>query len=84
VKGLRLGLGVRYVGLTEDGTGNNILDTPSYTLWDGLVSYRRGAWTYSLNASNLFDKEYIATSLSRGDSWFGFRRKIVGSVAYRW
>lgn len=83
-KGLRVGLGVRYVGLTEDGTGNNVLDTPSYTLWDGLVSYQRGPWTYALNASNLFDKEYIATSLSRGDSWFGFRRKVVGSVAYRW
>ena len=83
-KGFRIGLGIRYVGLTEDGTGNNILNTPSYTLWDGLVSYERGPWTYSLNASNLFDKQYIATSLSRGDSWFGFRRKVVGSVAYRW
>jgi iron complex outermembrane receptor protein len=83
-KGLRIGLGVRYVGMTEDGTGNDVLDTPSYTLWDGLVSYQRGPWTYSVNASNLFDKEYIATSLSRGDSWFGFRRKVVSSVAYRW
>lgn len=84
IPGLRVGLGVRYVGVTEDGTGNNLLDTPSYTLWDGLVSYERGRWTYALNASNLFDKEYIATSLSRGDSWFGFRRKVVGSVTYRW
>lgn len=84
VKGLRVGLGVRYTGLTEDGTGNNLVDTPSNTLWDGLISYQRGAWTYSLNASNLFDKEYIATSLSRGDSWFGMRRKVVGTVAYRW
>lgn len=84
VKGLRVGLGVRYVGMTEDGTGNNVLDTPSYTLWDGLVSYERGPWTYALNASNLFDKEYVATSLSRGDSWFGFRRKVVGAVSYRW
>ncbi len=82
--GLRTGLGVRYVGETEDGTGNPLLDTPSNTLWDGLVSYERGPWTYSLNATNLFDKEYIATSLSRGDSWFGVRRKVSATVTYRW
>ena len=82
--GLRSGLGVRYVGESEDGTGNPLLDTPSNTLWDGMVSYDRGAWTYALNASNLFDKEYIATSLTRGDSWFGARRKVAATITYRW
>lgn len=82
--GLRTGLGVRYVGESEDGTGNALIDTPSNTLWDGLVAYDRGAWSYALNASNLFDKEYIATSLSRGDSWFGARRKVAATATYRW
>lgn len=84
LSGLRAGLGVRYVGESEDGTGDPLTETPSNTLWDGLVSYERGAWTYSLNASNLFDKEYIATSLSRGDSWFGVRRKVAATATYRW
>ena len=84
VKGLRAGLGVRYVGASEDGTGNALIDTPSNTLWDGLIAYDRGAWSYALNASNLFDKEYVATSLSRGDSWFGARRKVAATATYRW
>lgn len=84
IPGLRAGLGVRHVGETEDGTGNPLLDTPSNTLWDGMVSYERGAWTYSLNATNLFDKKYIATSLTRGDSWFGVRRQVSASATYRW
>ena len=82
LRGLRTGFGVRYVGETWDGT--DTVRTPSNTLFDALISYDRGRWHYALNASNLFDKTYIATALTRGDAWFGPRRKIVGTVSYRW
>jgi iron complex outermembrane receptor protein len=49
-----------------------------------MASYDMSAWRFSLNANNLADKEYIAVCLSRGDCWFGPRRRIVGAVTYRW
>jgi iron complex outermembrane receptor protein len=82
LRGLRAGLGIRYVGETWDGT--DTIRTPSNTLFDALISYDRGRWHYALNASNLFDKTYIATALTRGDSWFGPRRKVIATVSYRW
>ena len=80
--GLRVGLGVRYVGETWDGS--DTLAVPSNTLFDALVAYEHGAWRYALNMSNLTDKTYIATCLERGDCWFGTKRKAVLSAAYRW
>ncbi|MET0533006.1 MAG: TonB-dependent receptor, partial [Steroidobacter sp.] len=80
--GLRLGGGVRYIDSIGDGTGN--LSVPSVTLFDAMASYDKDAWRFSLNANNLADKEYIAVCLGRGDCWFGPRRRIVGSVSYRW
>lgn len=82
LNGLRAGLGVRHVGETWDGTDS--LRTPSNTLLDALISYDRGPWHLALNATNVFDKSYIVTALDRGDSWFGSRRKVIGTVSYRW
>jgi iron complex outermembrane recepter protein len=80
--GFKLGGGMRYVDRIGDGTGNVFV--PSVTLFDAMASYDKDAWRFSLNANNLADKSYIAVCLSRGDCWFGPRRRIVGSVTYRW
>ncbi|WP_242107430.1 TonB-dependent siderophore receptor [Luteimonas aquatica] len=83
VPGLRLGGGVRYVGKTWDGADGPIV-TPSNTLFDAMASYDTGAWRFSLNAVNLTDKTYFAACLSRGDCWYGTKRRVVAEVAYRW
>jgi iron complex outermembrane recepter protein len=80
--GFQFGGGVRYVDRIGDGTGNVFV--PSVTLWDAMASYDVGSWRLALNANNLTDKSYIATCLSRGDCWFGQRRRLVGSITYRW
>jgi iron complex outermembrane receptor protein len=82
LEGFRFGGGARYVGRIGDGTGDVFV--PSVTLWDAMASYDMGAWRFALNANNLTDKDYIATCLARGDCWFGQRRRVVGSVTYRW
>jgi iron complex outermembrane receptor protein len=82
LEGFKLGGGVRYIDRTGDGTGNVFV--PSVTLFDAMASYDMGPWRFALNANNLTDKDYIATCLSRGDCWFGQRRKVVGSATYRW
>ncbi len=78
---LQAGLGVRYVGETWDGT--DTLSVPSTTLVDALFGFTHGPLRFSVNASNLFDKQYIATCIDRGDCWFGNRRKIVATLTYR-
>lgn len=79
--GFRAGLGVRYVGSTWDGI--DVVKTPSNTLFDALFSFEQQSWSYAINATNLLDEEYIVTCLDRGDCWFGNRRKVVGSVSYK-
>jgi iron complex outermembrane receptor protein len=81
LRGASAGAGVRYVGETWDGT--DTLATPSTTLVDALAAYDTGRWRLAVNASNLFDKQYIATCLERGDCWFGNRRKVFVSLTVR-
>lgn len=80
--GFKLGAGVRYVGRIGDGTGDVFV--PAVTLFDAMASYETDSWRFALNANNLADKSYIAVCLARGDCWFGQRRRVVMSAAYRW
>lgn len=88
LSGLRLGGGVRYVGSSESsgrtGTGNWLTYvTPSATLADAVAGYRFGKWDLSVNARNLFNKDYFTTCLARGDCYPGERRSVVATLAYR-
>lgn len=95
LEGLRVGAGVRHAGSNEsNGTAflaaNGFAPTPNrivtdgYTLFDGLIGYDFGnGIAASLNVRNLFDKEYFATCLSRGDCFPGEQRTIVGTIGFR-
>ena len=78
--GFSAGLGVRYAEGFKDGDAPAI---PSVTLLDALFAWETPQWRMAFNASNLTDKTYIATCLSRGDCWWGARRNMQVSVAYR-
>lgn len=80
---LRIGLGGRYVGSTVSTGTAGALRTPSYTLVDALVAYELRDWSLSVNATNLFDKEYYAPCRAFGDCFTGNGRSLVGTVAYR-
>jgi iron complex outermembrane receptor protein len=82
VLGLSVGGGVRYTGRIGDGTGDVFV--PVVTLLDAMASFDEGPWRVALNVNNLTDKLYLATCLQRGDCWFGARRSVQASVAYRW
>jgi len=82
IDGFRAGAGVRYVGKTWDGA--DLLAVPAYTLVDALLSLDQANWRFALNATNLFDKKYIATCLERGDCWYAERRQVMASATYRW
>jgi iron complex outermembrane receptor protein len=78
--GFSAGLGVRHASAFTDGFAP---ETPSVTLADGLLAYDTREWRVALNATNLFDKTYVSTCLSRGDCWWGARRNLVATVSYK-
>lgn len=80
---LTLGGGVRYVGQTY-GDDANAVPVGAYTTVDAAVSYKVSKdVTLAVNATNLFDREYISTSYY-GTDFFGDRRKVVGTLKYSW
>lgn len=95
LSGLRVGAGVRYASQNEsNGTAflaaNGFAPTPfrvvtdGYTVFDALLGYDFGNGLFaSVNARNLFDKEYYSTCLSRGDCFPGEQRTVVGTLGFR-
>lgn len=95
--GLRIGAGVRYTGGNQSrgiavpspfnpvqiDVAPFVVETDSYTLVDALISYDFDFVTVSVNARNLFDDEFYASCLARGDCFVGERRTVVGRVAFR-
>jgi iron complex outermembrane receptor protein len=92
--GLSLGAGVRYVG-ESFGNSTNTLVVPSFTVADAALHYDLGYLSpsmkgtrFSINASNLFDKVYVAscgvgTSFDAG-CYYGLRRTVLATLRYRW
>lgn len=77
--GFSVGAGVRYFSAFRDGAAPEV---PSVALADLLLAYETSHWRYALNVSNLTDKKYASTCLSRGDCWFGARRNVVATATY--
>lgn len=65
LKGLSLGGGVRYNGPSWDGF--DVVETPSFTLFDAMIAYETDQWRWSLNGTNLEDEYHLNTCLNRGD-----------------
>ncbi|MHC8296609.1 TonB-dependent siderophore receptor [Pseudomonas sp. LB3P58] len=89
--GFGIGAGARYTGNTYGDQGNTSLGkADAYTVFDAAVHYDLGRLDNSLkgaslalNATNLFDKDYISTC----DSfycYYGDQRSVVASATYKW
>lgn len=81
LKGWSVGAGVRYIGSSWDGYDE--LKTPPVGLVDAMIAYDAGQWRWSLNGTNLEDKEYLSTCLARGDCFRGNRRAVTTALTYR-
>ena len=76
-------MGVRYTGKrTSIGPAWTIV-TRDHTLVDALAEIEWRDWRFSLNATNLFDQEFFASCLARGDCFVGAPRNVMATVAYR-
>lgn len=89
--GFGVGGGARYTGNTYGDQGNTWLGkADAYTVFDAAVHFDLGRLDNSLkgasvalNATNVFDKDYISTC----DSfycYYGDERSVVASATYKW
>jgi iron complex outermembrane recepter protein len=91
--GLGFGAGVRYIGETF-GTDANTYEIdgnvypfiiPSVTLADAAIHYDWRQFRFAVNAKNIFDGEHVASCFNFDSGCvYGERRRIIGSVRYRW
>jgi len=81
LEGFSFGGGVRYNGSSWDGY--DIVETPSFTLFDAMLAYETDSWRWSLNATNLEDDYYATTCLNRGDCFLGAGREITTGLTYK-
>lgn len=83
VEGLGFGAGVRYVG-ERYGDNDNTLKLPSNFLVDAAIHYDYKDWRFALNATNIFDKTYVATCDSDTYCVYGERRTVLGTISVKW
>lgn len=89
--GFGIGLGARYTGNTYGDQANTWLGKANaYTVFDGAVHYDLGRLDNSLkgasvklNATNLFNKDYLSTC-DGNYCYFGDQRSVVASATYQW
>ena len=89
--GFGIGAGARYTGNTYGDQANTYLGKANaYTIVDAAVHYDLGRLSSSmkgaslkLNATNLFDKQYISTC-DGYYCYYGDERSVVASATYKW
>lgn len=89
VSGFSIAGGVRYIGESWS-TGispvtNQVttVTTPDHTLFDAMFAYEDKNWRFQVTGTNLADKIYFASCLSRGDCFYGNRRNVIGTLTYK-
>jgi iron complex outermembrane receptor protein len=83
LRGFGFGGGVRYVGASFANTANT-LPVPSRTLGDAGVHYEWQNWRLAVNLTNLTDEIYVASCSQAEACFYGDRRRVIGSVGYKW
>ncbi|AZD76075.1 TonB-dependent siderophore receptor [Pseudomonas chlororaphis] len=89
--GFGIGAGARYTGNTYGDQANTWLGKANaHTVFDAAVHYDLGRLDSSLkgaslklNATNLFDKDYLSTC-DGSYCYFGDQRSVVASATYQW
>lgn len=83
LEGFGFGGGVRYVGSSWADIANT-LEVPAVVLGDLAVHYEWQNWRTAINVINLTDKIYVASCASTSSCFYGDRRRITASLAYKW
>ncbi len=90
--GLGAGIGARYSrGSDGTDTADNHFTIPSYTLYDGKLSYdfeksplRLKGLKLQVNLENIEDKKYVSRCAGIWDCYYGQGRTITSDLTYNW
>ena len=74
--------GVRFVGANAADSANTFF-IPNYALLDGSLRFGYRRTLFSVNATNLADKRYVATCTSVTACYYGYVRNVIGTATYR-
>ncbi|MGI4831191.1 MAG: TonB-dependent siderophore receptor [Janthinobacterium lividum] len=80
--GLGGNFGVRFVGTNAADSANSFF-VPNYTLLDASFRFGYRHTLFSVNATNLEDKRYVATCISLASCYYGYARNVIGTAQYR-
>jgi iron complex outermembrane receptor protein len=83
LRGFGFGGGVRYVGSSFADQANT-LSVPSRVLGDLAVHYDWQNWRFAVNANNVADEIYVANCSTANACFYGDRRRVTGSIGYKW
>jgi len=83
LNGLTIGAGMRYLGESWADI-DNTAKVSDATLFDAGLSYKQDDWGLSLNVSNLFDTEYVASCRSLTSCGYGAGRTVSLSFNKTW
>ncbi|WP_213286252.1 TonB-dependent siderophore receptor [Bradyrhizobium sp. sGM-13] len=83
LRGFGFGGGVRYVGKSFANSANTLV-VPSVVLGDAAIHYEWQNWRAALNVINIADKTYVASCASDTSCFYGDRRRVTASLAYKW
>jgi iron complex outermembrane receptor protein len=81
--GFGLGGGVRYIG-GSFADNLNTMPVPSVVLGDATIHYEWQNWRAALNVINVADTIYVANCSSENACFYGDRRRVTASLAYKW
>lgn len=85
--GLGFGLGGRYLsesaGSLVTQWNPEVYYTKSTAIWDAIVHYDRDNWRFAINATNLFDKEYVGRCAGIANCIYGQGRQVIATVTWR-
>ncbi|WP_254926098.1 TonB-dependent siderophore receptor [Bordetella genomosp. 11] len=82
-KGWRAALGVRYVGSTWIDVQNTMKNSAA-TMLDASLGYETGRWRFSIDATNLTNKETVVCRNDRLNCRYGIDRTVMATAAYRY
>ncbi len=83
LRGFGFGGGLRYVGASFADQANTLI-VPSRVLADASIHYDWQNWRFAVNANNITDETYVASCSSANACFYGDRRRVTGSIGYKW
>lgn len=83
LRGFGLGGGVRGVGRSFADQANQFR-VPGYVVGDLVAHYDWEGWRFALNVANVSDERIVNSCSTVTACYYGERRRVLGSIGYRW